>query len=131
MDAEVNDAGAVADASDGAAAHDGGEDASLDASAHDSGDGGKDGGAFACGPALTCDSATQYCDHSTISTIVVLIDGGTSSGTYSCETLPACDAASPCSCFPTVGSVLESCSCSDNGGDVTETCSCNACAASH
>jgi hypothetical protein len=74
-----------------------------------------DAGAFACGPTLRCDKATQFCYEVLL---ISLMDSGASVA-YSCKPLPPCDAASECSCIAR-GPLV--CSCADRGGAITETC---------
>jgi hypothetical protein len=99
-----------------------------DASPMDSGgldapsDATKDKGPFACGPTLTCDSRTQYCEHAATSTIIVV----DASSAYSCEPLPTCDATDVCSCLTTT-SPTDTCTCTNDNGGVTRTCSCRVC----
>ncbi|MGO9837107.1 MAG: hypothetical protein ACLP1X_23165 [Polyangiaceae bacterium] len=104
-------------------------DKGRDASPVDSGgldapsDATKDKGPFACGPTLTCDSRTQYCEHAATSTIIVL----DASSAYSCQPLPACDATDVCTCLTTT-SPTDTCMCTSDNGGVTRTCSCLVCA---
>jgi hypothetical protein len=101
---EAGDGGTVDSASEGAPDDSGSQDALVD-----------DAGAFACGPGLRCDRATQYCYEVLL---VPLIDSGARVA-YSCKSLPACDAASECSC---IARGPLACSCADRGGAITETC---------
>jgi hypothetical protein len=97
--------------------------------------GSPDAGGFACGLALQCDPATQYCNigPSLIAVnqnTVVPLDGGASR--YSCLALPACDASDVCLCIQGDGGILTpasanivpggQCSCNDSNGDITHTC---------
>jgi hypothetical protein len=97
--------------------------------------GSPDAGGFACGPALRCDPATEYCNIgpsliAVTQNIVVPLDGGASR--YSCLALPACDASDVCLCIQGGGGILTpasanivpggQCSCNDSNGNITRTC---------
>jgi hypothetical protein len=70
------------------------------------------GGTFACGPTLTCDSSSQYCE--------IGIGGPAGAEpTYSCQTTPvACQADYSCACIEKAVGAQD---CSQVGGGVSVT----------
>ena len=74
------------------------------------GDAGTYGGPFACGAALSCDGATQYCSA---------VSAPHSTTTYACNSIPAaCASNVSCGCFATQGLGA---GCTASNGDVTVT----------
>jgi hypothetical protein len=76
---------------------------------------------FACGAALTCNAATQYCQNDNGG--VPLLDGGSNSS-WACQSFPAtCDGGAPHSCGCLVPVSTSGCFCNAaDGGAVTVTC---------